>query len=103
VRIRARGPQRRIVSASSADAAARFRAAYVDSIPSVVRDLAERETARSVDRAFVKQNYDGAWSVIPLRSKAGADQSGDVIYDERPPREFGRYAGCCGTVPISAR
>jgi quercetin dioxygenase-like cupin family protein len=37
---------------------------------------------------FVKQNYDGDWSVIPLRGKAGAKHPVMMIYSDPTAKEF---------------
>jgi hypothetical protein len=37
---------------------------------------------------FVRQNYDGDWSVIPLRGKAGAQHPVMMIYSDPACREF---------------
>jgi hypothetical protein len=37
---------------------------------------------------FVKQNYDGDWSVIPLRSAVGARHPIQMIYSDPAAREF---------------
>src|ERR1700693_6540190 len=37
---------------------------------------------------FVKQNYDGDWSVIPLRGKAGATHPVMMIYSDPTATEF---------------
>ena len=37
---------------------------------------------------FVKQNYDGDWSVIPLRAKAGATHPVMMIYSDPTATEF---------------
>src|SRR5467141_176600 len=39
-------------------------------------------------RHFVKQNYDGDWSVIPLRGKAGAKHPVMMIYSDPTAKEF---------------
>src|SRR6266852_3519489 len=37
---------------------------------------------------FVKQNYEGNWSVIPLRSKAGARRPAAMIYSDPMAKSF---------------
>jgi hypothetical protein len=39
-------------------------------------------------RHFVRQNYDGDWSVIPLRGKAGATHPVMMIYSDPTCRDF---------------
>ena len=53
----------------------------------LVRDL---QSLASVDwiKHFVKQNYDGDWSVIPLRGTAGARHPVMMIYSDPTATEF---------------
>jgi hypothetical protein len=53
----------------------------------MARDL---ESLKAVDwiEHFVKQNYDGDWSVIPLRGQAGATHPVMMIYSNPTATEF---------------
>ena len=53
----------------------------------LARDL-ERLSAVGWTRHFVRQNYDGDWSVIPLRGKAGATHPVMMIYSDPTCRDF---------------
>jgi hypothetical protein len=48
----------------------------------------ERLSATPWTRHFVRQNYDGDWSVIPLRSPAGARHPIQMIYSDPACRSF---------------
>jgi len=50
-------------------------------------DLAALGTVGWIDH-YVRQNYDGDWSVIPLRGKAGATHPVMMIYADPTCREF---------------
>ncbi len=54
----------------------------------LVRDLASAAASFGWIEHFVKQNYDGEWSVIPLRGKAGATHPVMMIYADPTAREF---------------
>src|SRR5438132_10901893 len=54
----------------------------------LVRDLASATASFGWIEHFVKQNYDGEWSVIPLRGKAGATHPVMMIYADPSAREF---------------
>lgn len=53
----------------------------------LVRDLQSLSTVAWV-KHFVPQNYEGDWSVIPLRGKAGATHPIMMIYSDPTCREF---------------
>lgn len=53
----------------------------------LVRDL-QRLSARDWIKHFVLQNYEGDWSVIPLRGKAGARHPVMMIYSDPAATEF---------------
>jgi hypothetical protein len=53
----------------------------------LARDLAGLSTV-GWTKHFVQQNYDGDWSVIPLRGKAGATHPVMMIYSDPTCREF---------------
>src|SRR5437660_1388347 len=53
----------------------------------LVRDLRNLASVAWIEH-FVKQNYDGDWSVIPLRGKAGATHPVMMIYPDPGAREF---------------
>jgi hypothetical protein len=53
----------------------------------LARDLAGLSTA-GWTRHFVRQNYDGDWSVIPLRGQAGATHPVMMIYSDPTCRDF---------------
>jgi hypothetical protein len=55
---------------------------------SLVRDLHSAAAAFGWIEHFVRQNYDGDWSVIPLRGKAGATHPVMMIYPDPTAREF---------------
>ena len=50
-------------------------------------DLARLERVGWIDH-FVKQNYQGSWSVIPLRAPAGEEHPVRMIYSDPSCREF---------------
>jgi len=50
-------------------------------------DLERLQTTDWIDH-FVTQNYDGAWSVIPLRGPAGATHPVMMIYSDPTCTEF---------------
>ncbi len=52
---------------------------------------------------FVKQNYDGDWSVIALRAPAGARHPVQMIYSDPGCSDFEDTADACRPRPISAR
>jgi hypothetical protein len=54
----------------------------------LVRDLASAAASFGWIGHFVKQNYDGDWSVIPLRGKAGATHPVMMIYPDPTAWEF---------------
>jgi hypothetical protein len=53
----------------------------------LARDLAGLSTVGWIGH-FVRQNYDGDWSVIPLRGKAGATHPVMMIYADPTCRDF---------------
>jgi hypothetical protein len=53
----------------------------------LARDLANLSTAAWV-RHYVKQNYDGEWSVIPLRAPAGESHPLRMIYSDPACKVF---------------
>src|SRR5262245_44872932 len=53
----------------------------------LVRDL-QRLASFDWIKHFVRQNYEGDWSVIPLRGKAGARQPVMMIYSDPTATEF---------------
>ena len=53
----------------------------------LARDLKSVTSAGWIDH-FVKQNYDGEWSVIPLRGKAGAKHPVMMIYSDPTAQDF---------------
>jgi quercetin dioxygenase-like cupin family protein len=53
----------------------------------LARDLAGLSTVGWI-KHFVRQNYDGDWSVIPLRGKAGATHPVMMIYSDPTATEF---------------
>jgi len=53
----------------------------------LLRDLGNLATVGWISH-FVKQNYDGDWSVIPLRGKAGATHPVMMIYPDPSATEF---------------
>jgi hypothetical protein len=53
----------------------------------LARDLRKLSSVEWI-RHFVKQNYDGDWSVIPLRGKAGAKHPVMMIYSDPAAKEF---------------
>jgi hypothetical protein len=53
----------------------------------LARDL-ERHVGGAWTRHFVKQNYDGDWSVIPLRAPAGETHPTRMIYSDPTARSF---------------
>ncbi len=53
----------------------------------LARDLQRLSSVEWI-RHFVKQNYDGDWSVIPLRGKAGATHPVMMIYPDPTAKEF---------------
>ena len=53
----------------------------------LARDLRSLTSAEWIDH-FVKQNYDGSWSVIPLRAKAGARHPVMMIYSDPTATAF---------------
>ena len=53
----------------------------------LVRDLHSLAAVNWIGH-FVKQNYDGDWSVIPLRGKAGATHPVMMIYSDPTATEF---------------
>lgn len=57
-----------------------------DPVP-LARDLAALSDAGWTEH-FVKQNYDGDWSVIPLRAPAGESHPVRMIYPDPAAREF---------------
>src|SRR5437879_7144460 len=54
----------------------------------LVRNLASATASCGWIEHFVKQNYDGDWSVIPLRGKAGATHPVMMIYPDPTAKEF---------------
>jgi hypothetical protein len=50
-------------------------------------DLARLERIEWIDH-FVRQNYQGSWSVIPLRAPAGEEHPVRMIYSDPSCREF---------------
>lgn len=54
---------------------------------SLQKDLSEWQSSEWIDH-FVKQNYDGDWSVIPLRGPAGATHPVMMIYSDPTCTEF---------------
>ena len=55
--------------------------------PRMVHDLSRLGQTDWIEH-FVKQNYDGDWSVIPLRGPAGAQHPVMMIYSDPSCREF---------------
>ena len=53
----------------------------------LVRDLRSLTSVEWIDH-FVKQNYDGNWSVIPLRGPAGARHPVMMIYSDPTATSF---------------
>lgn len=53
----------------------------------LARDLASLEGTRWI-RHFVQQNYEGEWSVIPLRAPADATHPVRMIYSDPTCRDF---------------
>ncbi len=53
----------------------------------LARDLRSLASVGWIDH-FVKQNYHGNWSVIPLRGKAGAKHPVMMIYSDPTAKEF---------------
>ena len=53
----------------------------------LARDLAALNTVAWI-KHFVAQNYEGDWSVIPLRGKAGATHPVMMIYSDPSCRDF---------------
>jgi hypothetical protein len=53
----------------------------------LVADL-QRVSRRDWTAHFVRQNYDGVWAVLPLRSKAGATHPVMMIYSDPTATEF---------------
>jgi hypothetical protein len=53
----------------------------------LARDLANLYAVEWIDH-FVKQNYEGDWSVLPLRSAAGARHPVMMIYSDPTATEF---------------
>jgi hypothetical protein len=51
------------------------------------RDLASLEQAEWIDH-FVEQNYEGSWTVIPLRGPSGAKHPVMMIYSDPTCTEF---------------
>ena len=50
-------------------------------------DLANFSSAQWIEH-FVKQNYNGDWSVIPLRGPAGASHPVQMIYSDPSRSDF---------------
>jgi hypothetical protein len=53
----------------------------------LVRDLQQLSSGDWISH-FVKQNYDGDWSVLPLRGKAGAKHPVMMIYSDPAAKDF---------------
>src|ERR1700761_9562741 len=53
----------------------------------LARDLANLAAVEWIDH-FVKQNYEGDWSVLPLRAAAGARHPVMMIYSDPTATEF---------------
>jgi len=54
---------------------------------SLKKDLARLEDVEWIDH-FVEQNYEGSWTVIPLRGPKGADHPVMMIYSDPSCTEF---------------
>jgi len=74
----------------------RLRLPFIFDPDLLLRDLQSLAAVGWINH-FVKQNYDGDWSVIPLRGKAGAKHLVMMIYSDPSAREFEdtpTLAGC---------